>query len=117
MPPSKVKIPSSSLKTEDASKVYKKINREITLPGDEKYQNPYLNVDFPAAKSDNLKLLSTVKAHSQAISAIKFHPKKTVLATVSDDKSWKMFSFPAGELIMSGEGHKDWIADCDFHPR
>jgi WD40 repeat protein len=48
---------------------------------------------------------------------VKFHPKKMIIATVSDDKSWKMWAFPSGELIMSGEGHKDWIADCDFHPR
>ncbi|KAI8839268.1 WD40-repeat-containing domain protein [Chytridium lagenaria] len=42
---------------------------------------------------------------------------KMILATVSDDKTWKMWAFPSGELIMSGGGHKDWIADCDFHPR
>lgn len=40
-----------------------------------------------------------------------------IIATVSDDKSWKMFAFPSGEVVMSGEGHKDWIGDCDFHPR
>ena len=27
-----------------------------------------------------------------------------------------MFVF-SGDIIMTGEGHKDWIADCDFHPR
>ncbi len=48
---------------------------------------------------------------------LKFHPKKGVVASVSDDKVWKMWAFPSGELIMSGEGHKDWIADCDFHPK
>jgi hypothetical protein len=28
-----------------------------------------------------------------------------------------LWSFPNGELIMSGKGHHDWIADCDFHPK
>lgn len=23
----------------------------------------------------------------------------------------------AGELLMSGDGHKDWVAGCEFHPR
>ena len=47
----------------------------------------------------------------------KFHPKKMVLATVSDDKLWKLWTFPGGEPVMSGSGHKEWIGDCDFHPK
>merc|ERR1712139_14712 len=27
------------------------------------------------------------------------------------------WALPSGELIIKGEGHKDWIAACDFHPR
>jgi WD40 repeat protein len=87
--------------------------------------NPNANIELPSAKTDRFKLSLEVKAHSMAISGyftilihrIKMHPKKKVIATVSDDKSWKMWSFPSGELILSGEGHKDWIADCDFHPK
>ena len=22
----------------------------------------------------------------------------------------------SGDIIMTGEGHKDWLSDCDFHP-
>ena len=91
-------------------------SKENQLPTDDRI-NPYANIDLPVAKADRLKITSQVKAHSMAISNAKFHPKKQVLATVSDDRSWKMWSFPSGELIMSGEGHKDWIADCDFHPK
>ncbi|KAJ3247348.1 Sperm-associated antigen 16 protein [Chytriomyces hyalinus] len=90
---------------------------EAMLPAEDR-MNPYsTNVDLPSAKVDRMKQLHAVKAHSMAVSAIKFHPKKMILATVSDDKVWKMWTFPSGELIMSGEGHKDWIADCDFHPK
>ena len=46
-----------------------------------------------------------------------FHPSKPVLATGSDDMVWKIWSIPDGELIMSGDGHQDWIADVAFHPR
>ena len=38
------------------------------------------------------------------------------MVTVSDDTTWKMWSLPNGDLVMSGDGHKDWIAGCDFHP-
>ncbi|KAJ3410359.1 Sperm-associated antigen 16 protein [Chytridiales sp. JEL 0842] len=94
-------------------------SKEPVLPMEDR-PNPYVNVELPTAKTDRLKQLHMVKAHDKAVSgasSIKFHPKKMILATVSDDKSWKMWAFPSGELIMSGEGHKDWIADCDFHPR
>jgi WD40 repeat protein len=99
--------------------------KEQSLPYDDRI-NPFANIDLPTAKCERLKNISSIKAHTMAISGynvpinicrIKFHPKKSVLATVSDDKAWKMWAFPSGELIMSGEGHKDWIADCDFHPR
>ena len=37
-------------------------------------------------------------------------------ATASDDSTWKMWSLPTGELIMSGEGHRDWVSDVAFSP-
>jgi hypothetical protein len=27
-----------------------------------------------------------------------------------------MWRLPDGELVMAGDGHEDWVADCDFHP-
>eukprot|EP00842_Homolaphlyctis_polyrhiza_P000086 jgi/Hompol1/1078/HPOL_001374-RA len=97
--------------------VPRKLNlKDATLPTDDRI-NPHANVDLPSSKFERLKQINQVKAHNLAISSLKFHPKKLILATVSDDRSWKMWAFPSGELIMSGEGHKDWIADCDFHPK
>jgi WD40 repeat protein len=52
-----------------------------------------------------------------AISTMAIHPRKPFLATASDDLTWKIWSIPNGELIMSGEGHKDWVSGIDFHPR
>ncbi|KAJ3057646.1 Sperm-associated antigen 16 protein, partial [Rhizoclosmatium hyalinum] len=94
----------------------KPLVKEAMLPMDDR-PNVYANADLPSARTDRMKQIHMIKAHSMAVSAIKFHPKKMILATVSDDKVWKMWAFPSGELIMSGEGHKDWIADCDFHPK
>jgi sperm-associated antigen 16 protein len=78
--------------------------------------NIYANMSLPIVKPEKLCLSHQVQAHTMAISSLKFHPKKPILATVSDDKSWKLWAFPSGELIMSGQGHQDWIADSDFHP-
>ncbi len=56
------------------------------------------------------------QAHSMSLAALVLHPTKPILVTASDDKSWKMWHLPAGDLIMCGEGHKDWVAGVDFHP-
>ncbi len=45
------------------------------------------------------------------------HSSKSICVTTSDDASWKMWSVPDCQLIMSGEGHKDWVSDCAFHPK
>jgi WD40 repeat protein len=39
-----------------------------------------------------------------------------LLLQVSDDTTWKLWSVPDCELIMSGEGHRDWVSGVDFHP-
>ncbi len=40
-----------------------------------------------------------------------------IAVTTSDDKSWKMWTIPDGQMIMRGDGHTDWVSGCDFHPR
>ncbi len=99
------------------------------------------------------------------VCSVAVHPRKPVVATVSDDRTWKLWSIPngdhwntrqlrsdtfllccffsfsllphtfaialvgfaecscasllrlvSGELIMSGDGHKDFLTSCDFHP-
>lgn len=37
-----------------------------------------------------------------SVTAISLHPRKPIVATVSDDLSWKIMTIPQGELIMSG---------------
>ena len=39
------------------------------------------------------------------------------LMTVSDDCSWKLWSFPSNEYITGAKEHKDWIADIDIHQK
>ena len=51
------------------------------------------------------------------VSKVIMHPRKSIIATASDDYTWKIWTIPNGELIMSGEGHTDWIAALAFHPK
>lgn len=60
---------------------------------------------------------SNFKAHTMTVTRAAIHPKKQVVATSSDDGTWRLMSLPHGELIMSGEGHKDWVAGIAMHPK
>ena len=100
-------------KTETKKK--KKKGVDSVLPTDEAY-NPYLSTAVEPPNVDALQLSRTFKAHDNAITALAAFPKKPVIATVSDDTTWKLWSIPDGELIMSGDGHREWVASCDFHP-
>jgi WD40 repeat protein len=44
------------------------------------------------------------------------HSRKQIVASASDDCTWKIWNMDSGENIMTGEGHKDWITTVDFHP-
>jgi hypothetical protein len=79
--------------------------------------NPYLTSAFEAFPTKNLQMAKNFEGHMMAISTMAIHPRKPFLATASDDLTWKIWSIPNGELIMSGEGHKDWVSGIDFHPR
>jgi len=78
--------------------------------------NPFEELEFDAPKAENYNLKKTFRGHLNSVSGSVFHPKKPVLATVSDDETWKLWSVPNCELIMSGEGHTDWLSGVDFHP-
>ena len=80
-------------------------------------ENPYLNLHFEPQRADKYELRKTYKAHIAPISAVALHPKKSIVATASDDHTWKMWSIPNGELILTGEGHKSWVSCIDFHPK
>ncbi|KAI9144583.1 WD40-repeat-containing domain protein [Paraphysoderma sedebokerense] len=92
------------------------VSKEALLPVDDR-TNPFCYLDLASATVEKLKCIHSVKAHDAAINSMKFHPKKMVIATCSNDMRWKMWGFPRGDLLMAGDGHKSWIFDCDFHPR
>ena len=65
---------------------------------------------------ENFNLNKTFKGHQMSVSNLALHPRKAIIATASDDATWKMWDIPSGDLIMSGDGHRDWVAGVDFHP-
>ncbi|GAB5356088.1 hypothetical protein AAMO2058_000260800 [Amorphochlora amoebiformis] len=98
------------------SKSVRRKNEDSIIPADDR-PNPYLNRTFDIPNVQDFMLAKTFRGHKQAISGIAIHPKKPVIATASDDKTWKLWSIPKGELILSGSGHKAWISGVDFHPK
>ena len=83
--------------------------------------NPFiLGVDAEdqpeTAQIEKLNLHKTLSVHKHAVSKMALHPTKDIVATTSDDMTWKLWNLPSGELIMSGEGHKDWVSAASFDP-
>eukprot|EP00877_Chromochloris_zofingiensis_P005699 jgi/Chrzof1/1512/Cz10g10170.t1 len=79
-------------------------------------KNPYEDVELPPCQVNGFTPQKSFKGHLLSVSNVVLHPNKPILVTASDDKTWKMWHLPHGDLIMCGEGHKDWVAGVDFHP-
>lgn len=94
----------------------KKVNPNET-PFPEPRQNPHFGQDYETMNFDSMTLRKTFRGHEHSISGLDIHPTKDIVATASDDRTWKMWSLPSGQLIMSGKGHRDWIGACKFHPK
>ncbi|XP_027591448.1 sperm-associated antigen 16 protein isoform X1 [Pipra filicauda] len=67
-------------------------------------------------KSGEYQLSNILKVHDLAVSCLALHPRKDIVVTGSDDHLWKMWALPDGNLLMTGEGHTDWLSGCCFRP-
>ena len=79
-------------------------------------QNPLRLEEFEPINA-HMNPVKTFKGHLMGVTCMSYNPKKDILATGSDDTTWKLWSIPNGDLIMSGEGHQDWIGGVSFHPK
>ncbi|XP_077353571.1 uncharacterized protein spag16 [Festucalex cinctus] len=75
----------------------------------------------PGEQKSSFGLFYSIKAHTLPISCISLHPGKKILASASDDCSWKLWALPAsrekvGQMVLTGKGHSDWLSSCSFHP-
>jgi sperm-associated antigen 16 protein len=85
------------------------------IPQRERY-NPDVNETYEPIGA-HMSMIKTFKGHMAGVTSLAYNPKKDIVATGSDDSTWKLWSIPNGDLIMSGEGHVDWVGGVDFHPR
>ncbi|KAF4710574.1 hypothetical protein FOZ62_018195, partial [Perkinsus olseni] len=72
--------------------------------------------DPPAMDVTSLRLARTFKAHDEGLCKVALHPRIPMVATTSDDGTWKLWSLPDGEVQMHGKGHKAFVSDLAFHP-
>ena len=83
-------------------------------PEDARY-NRYMSENYENF-NERLQCQKKIDAHSKGIGGMALHAKKEIVATASDDCTWKIWNLDTQENIMTGQGHKDWIAAVDFHP-
>ncbi|XP_014853865.1 PREDICTED: sperm-associated antigen 16 protein-like [Poecilia mexicana] len=74
-----------------------------------------------AAEKSSFQLFCSFRAHQLPISGIAPHPARPLLASASDDRTWRLWDLPrSGEkvarMLLIGEGHSDWLSGCSFHP-
>jgi WD40 repeat protein len=77
--------------------------------------NPFLAQEYEALPG-RMSAAKRIGAHSRGIGGMALHMRKQIVATASDDCTWKIWNMETDENIMTGEGHKDWITAIDFHP-
>uniref|UniRef100_A0A7S0QW16 Uncharacterized protein n=2 Tax=Pyramimonas obovata TaxID=1411642 RepID=A0A7S0QW16_9CHLO len=107
-------LPADTQPLPKTKKLQKKKGDSQLPPNDR--ENPLQNLQFPVAEVQTFTLQKTFKGHLMSVSNVAIHPKKPIIATASDDCTWKMWGLPGGDIIMSGDGHKDWVASVNFHP-
>ncbi|XP_053803294.1 sperm-associated antigen 16 protein isoform X2 [Vidua chalybeata] len=67
-------------------------------------------------KSGQYQLSSILKVHDFAVNCLALHPRKNIVLTGGDDRLWKTWGFPDGNILLTGEGHTDWLSGCCFRP-
>jgi WD40 repeat protein len=102
-------------KTKKDKLIFKMTNVPSPMPTKDR-PNPNLNEAFEPSGA-HMSCLKQFKGHLMGVTSLSYNPKKDILATGSDDTTWKLWSVPSGDLIMSGEGHLDWVGGLEFHPR
>eukprot|EP01041_Mallomonas_annulata_P012330 gene12330-25938_t len=94
----------------------KTIRKQAVFPAEGTVLNPFAELEFDSANVESFQIRKTFKGHLNSVSACAFHPKKPIFATASDDETWRIWTLPDCELVMSGEGHTGWLSGLHFHP-
>uniref|UniRef100_A0A3Q1J5C4 Uncharacterized protein n=1 Tax=Anabas testudineus TaxID=64144 RepID=A0A3Q1J5C4_ANATE len=89
--------------------------QDSEFPFCSRHENPHPALVNPAKckTPSSFSLSCSIRAHKLPISSIDLHPRKQLLASASDDRSWRLWALP---MVMTGEDHSDWLSGCSFHP-
>nr|XP_020456765.1 sperm-associated antigen 16 protein-like [Monopterus albus] len=115
-----IKNKSNSPEKSTAKSPIKRHPKDSEFPICSRQVNP--QVQSQKWKDPSSFILScSIRAHKLPSSSISLHPQKMILASASDDHSWRLWALPAngekvGEMMLSGAGHSDWLSGCSFHP-
>lgn len=92
------------------------VRQHAVFPVDNPSANPFRNLVFDSAEFETFQMRKSHKGHLNSVSACAFHPKKPIFATASDDRTWRIWTVPDCEAVMTGEGHTSWLSGLHFHP-
>ncbi|XP_074547127.1 sperm-associated antigen 16 protein isoform X2 [Halichoeres trimaculatus] len=96
-------------------------SKSVPVPRKTEFPDPQLAGASTGPCKSSFSLCCSIRAHHLPISCIDLHPRKMILASTSDDRSWRLWALPAngekvGQMVLTGEGHSDWLSGCSFHP-
>ena len=89
--------------------------KNTPYPEEDARPNPWLARSYDDT-NPRMQAVKRLDAHKKGVAGIGLHWRKNIVATASDDCSWKIWNLDNQENIMTGEGHRDWICAADFHP-
>jgi regulator of replication initiation timing len=92
-----------------------KKGQNTPYPQDDARPNPWLARSYDDC-NPRMQPVKKIDAHKKGVAGMGLHWRKNIVATTSDDCSWKIWNLDNGENIMTGEGHREWICSADFHP-
>ncbi len=78
--------------------------------------NLYLMQNYTPLNSQP-SIFKPIKAHDKPIACMSVHMKKHVIATGSDDSTFKIFNMMTNEELASSAGHSQYISGIDIHPK
>ncbi len=64
----------------------------------------------------SFEVVKVLTGHKDGVLSVKWSPNGTRLATASDDRTLRLWSFPEGIELKSGKGHTSGALDVDWSP-